>query len=257
MVSVVRVLSIGMSALLHGGALLYLVSAPAGSRGALDVGSGQDMLMVEQGIAIEGLSQIGDLVEAVEAREVQPVEAQAAVQPVEEVKTAELEPPPEVVAQEKPPELLEKSEVITSKAEEVEEQEILREAPPEREVKPMEVAAVQPVEALAPVEQQVQSKKQEGGDPTLRMAYLGKLRGQIERRKLNPNSRDQGTVVVRFVIEPDGRVSSRQVAQSSGSKRLDDAALASIERASPFPPFPEGVGTQAIVVNLPFRFFTR
>ena len=39
----------------------------------------------------------------------------------------------------------------------------------------------------------------------------------------------------------------------------DAAAIvaATIDRASPFPPFPNGLGEPNIVVNVPFRFMTR
>ncbi|NKB16676.1 MAG: TonB family protein [Sphingomonadales bacterium] len=124
-------------------------------------------------------------------------------------------------------------------------------------IKTREVAAVDPIPEMAVVEPKTMSAKKSGGDPTIRLAYLGKLRSRIEEKKVNPNSRDAGIVVVRFTVDAKGTLVSSEVASSSGSKRLDDAALAAVARASPYPPFPDGIDTSTIVVNVPFRFITR
>ncbi|MCC6642900.1 MAG: TonB family protein, partial [Deltaproteobacteria bacterium] len=46
-----------------------------------------------------------------------------------------------------------------------------------------------------------------------------------------------GTVTVRFVIEPDGSLARESLAveASSGSPILDRAAMATVDRAAPFP----------------------
>lgn len=234
----------GLSALMHSALALSFVTFEAGGR-SYEAGDGADLFHLEQGIAVEGLSQIGEASEIVETANETPVEAQAAVTPE---NTPVTEPPPE---------LKEASEVITAKADVVDEQEVLQEKPPEEKPKPPEVAAAAAIPEAVVVEEKSAAAKQTGGDPTLRMAYLGKLRTNIERKKVNPNTRDSGTVVVRFTVNSLGKLVSREVATSSGSKRLDDAALTAIERASPFPPFPDGLGAPTIVVNVPFRFMTR
>ncbi len=248
----------GLSGLMHAAVALAFVSVDAGER-AFEAGEGSDVFHIEQGIAVEGLSQIGEATEVVQSANDVPMEAQAAVaaqQPPEPEPLKE-PPPEEIKAVEPPPELVEKSEVITAKAEEVDEQEILRETPPVEQVKPQEVVAADAIPEAVVVEEKSAAAKQTGGDPTIRMAYLGKLRSNIERKKVNPQTRDSGTVVVRFTVDQLGQLLSREVATSSGSKRLDDAALSAIERASPFPPFPKGLGAPNIVVNVPFRFITR
>lgn len=250
----------GLSGLMHAALALSFVTLDAGGR-AYEEGDGSDLFHLEQGIAVEGLSQIGEASEVIQTANDVAREAQAAVAAQSQPPEPEplKEPPPEdIKAVEPPPELVEKSEVITAKAEEVDEQEILRETPPPVEqVKPQEVAAADPIPEAVVVEEKSVAAKQSGGDPTIRMAYLGKLRSTIERKKVNPQTRDQGTVMVRFTVDSLGQLVSREVATSSGSKRLDDAALAAIERAAPFPPFPNGLGTPSIVVNVPFRFMTR
>jgi protein TonB len=89
------------------------------------------------------------------------------------------------------------------------------------------------------------------------MAYLGKLRKTLERHKVNPRSRLAGTVLIRFTVGPTGQVLSREVRQSSGSKLLDDAAMAALDRASPFPPMPQELAHGPLEVQVPFKFITR
>lgn len=248
----------GLSGLLHAALALSLVTIDAGGR-AYEAGDGSDVFHLEQGIAVEGLSQIGEASEVVQAANDVPMEAQAAVAapPPPDLEPPKEPPPEDVTSVEPPPELVEKSEVITAKAEQVEEQEILREKPPVEDVKQPQVVPMEAIPEQVVVDEKAAAAKQTGGDATVRMAYLGKLRSTIERKKVNPRSSDQGTVVVRFTVDAHGKLVSREVATSSGSKRLDDAALAAIERASPFPPFPDGLGAPTIVVNVPFRFMTR
>jgi protein TonB len=88
-------------------------------------------------------------------------------------------------------------------------------------------------------------------------AYRGKLFTHISSKKLNPRSRDAGVAVVRFTVGPGGELVSREIATSSGSKILDDAAIASIDRAAPFPPMPSDVKNEPMVVSVPFRFTVR
>lgn len=257
MASGLKIATWTFSGLLHAALVLSLVSFDAGGR-AFEEGDGADLFHMEQGIAIEGLSQIGEASEVIQSANDVPVEAQAAVAAVTPPEPQQEPPPEEIKTVEPPPEVVEKSEVITAKAEVVEHQEVLRETPPPvEEVKPPEVVAADAVPEAVVVEEKSAAAKQQGGDPTIRLAYLGKLRSNIERNKINPQTRDSGTVVVRFTVDKLGKLVSREVASSSGSKRLDEAALAAIERASPFPPFPTGLATPSIVVNVPFRFMTR
>lgn len=246
----------GISALLHAGLALSFVTIQAGSR-SFEAGDGTDILRIEQGIAIEGLSQLGEIAEVEQAAQETPVEAQAAVAPQMATAATE-EPQQEIKPTEPPPEIVEKSEVIASKVEPVEEQEILRETPPPVEpVRMQEVAAVEPVQQVVVAEEKTSSANKKGGDASLRAAYLGKLRGQIERKKIKPNSDDTGTVVVRFTVDAKGNLVANEIASSSGSRKLDEAALAAIQRSSPFPPFPNCLGSPTMVVSVPFRFITR
>jgi protein TonB len=233
-----RALTYLISMLLHGGVVAFFLATPGGA--SLDSGTGEDTFVIEQGIAIEGLSRVGEAEVSVEAVEAPPQVLQSAP-PVEEVKPVE-EDVQHVVGSDVGPE----------------QEKITKEPEPEKieEPKPEQLAAVQQTE-LAVDEQKASGKKQEGGDATAMSAYRGKLFSHISGKKINPRSREAGIVVVRFTVGPAGELVSREIATSSGSKTLDDAAIASIDRAAPFPPMPSDVKNEPMVVSVPFRFTVR
>ena len=109
----------------------------------------------------------------------------------------------------------------------------------------------------AAAQQESSGEEKKGGDTTDQSAYLGELRFQLERSKVNPRTTFVGTAVVRFRISADGEVISREIVKSSGSKVLDDAALASIQKASPFPPIPNNLQREQLEVSVPFKFRVR
>ena len=69
--------------------------------------------------------------------------------------------------------------------------------------------------------------------------YPGKVMGRIARvRKPRVNSR--GTAVISFSISANGGLGRVSVARSSGSAALDNAAIAVVRKAAPFPVPPAG-----------------
>ena len=58
-------------------------------------------------------------------------------------------------------------------------------------------------------------------------------------------------VHVHFVVTASGQVASVRIARSSGSPALDTAALATVRRAAPFPPIPEGAGRSNWAFSVP------
>ncbi len=224
----------------HGAVAGFFMISPGGA--SLDEGSGEDTFVVEQGISIEGLDKSGEAEVNVTAVEAPPPVLQAAP-PVEEVKPIE-EDVQHVIGSETGPE----------------QEKVVREPEPEelKEPQPEEkVAAVEQLEV--PIEEQrAAGAKQSGGSTTALSAYRGRLFTHITKKKLNPRSREVGTVVVRFTVGPQGELISREIATSSGSKLLDDAAVASIDRAAPFPAMPsEANHTGPLVVSIPFKFSVR
>ncbi|AHB49252.1 biopolymer transporter TonB [Hyphomicrobium nitrativorans NL23] len=100
-------------------------------------------------------------------------------------------------------------------------------------------------------------EEKKGGDATIVGLYLGKINEQVQRSKVNPRSRRTGTVVVKFTVGTDGALLSKDVMTSSGAEVLDRAAIAALERASPFPPIPPDVSRDPMTFTQSFRFVVR
>jgi protein TonB len=216
-------------------ALAFITSEPATS--AFDEGSGSDAFSTDLTISIEGSSMLGGAEEVVEAVDIAPVQEMVATEPVET----------------KDPEL---KDIVTAAESPTEAPMEVEQDKPVEEEKPVEVTATEIAPTVAAEQQNVGSKLT-GGEVTARRAYMGEIAKKLQKNKVNPRSRETGTVMVRFTVDPKGEILSRTVAQSSGSKLLDDAALASLERAAPFPPVPGGDAGGPIELQVPFRFLTR
>ena len=247
-----------LSVLMHAAVGAALVLPPSGGGSAYEAGEGDDLFVTDTGIAIEGIG-FGDSIQSTEAVEVENQEASVAQPEVAEVKAPEaVEEQPQEVLEELP----EDQEVITSMAEDAPalEAEPLRELEePVVEERPQEaqVATLEQVQQVALKEEIVAGAKQRGGDTTERRRYLGKLRQHLERKKVNPRSKRTGTVEVRFSVGASGEVLTLEVVTSSGSEVLDNAAVASIEKAAPFPARPDAMSNEPLVVSVPFRFSIR
>lgn len=88
--------------------------------------------------------------------------------------------------------------------------------------------------------------------------YPGKIVAKLRRALRYPSEarsrRLNGVVQVRFVVGSSGDVGSVGLAASSGSPILDKAALATVQRAAPFPPIPEGAGRSSWSFTVPLAF---
>lgn len=235
-----RLIAVVLSVLVHGsiGYAMWPQLQEANSE-ALDLGKGTDIVLVEQGIAEEGISKLGDAMETIETAEIVPV--QAAPPPPEEVKPDELR------------------DVIASEESTVEQQVVKTdEPPPIKEPPPPEaVKAQSQPEQVAVVTQQSSGEAQSGGNAKMLGLYLGQINDHVQRAKVNPRSSVAGTVIVRYIIDVDGKLLSKEVAKSSGSKVLDDAATAALDRAAPFPPIPPEVSIKPLAFTQPFKFVMR
>jgi protein TonB len=91
-------------------------------------------------------------------------------------------------------------------------------------------------------------------------AYQAKLAAHLRRFRTFPaEAREKGisgTAIVRFTVASSGAVTAASLAKSSGAGILDQAAVAMVRRASPFPPMPAGLGS-SLTVNVPVRFDLR
>ncbi|MEM7398355.1 MAG: TonB family protein [Pseudomonadota bacterium] len=285
-----------VSIAVHGLLVLALVM-PGSDGAALEEGSGNDIMVVEQGISIQGIAKLGEDMVSVDAVEAPPMMASAAqpleqveavqevqelpvedipeVQPVQDMVLAsaagpesDLIQPEEELLVEPDPDLLEQADAEPIKEpieeQEIEEKKIVEEIQepveePDRELEyqplPQQVAAVAQQTIIAMRESS--GIELRGGDATAHRAYLGKLRTHLEGSKVNPRTRRVGTAIVRITVKSGGELVSHEIVKSSGSKELDNAAVASVKRAAPFPSIPANVGLETVTVSVPFRFTIR
>lgn len=84
--------------------------------------------------------------------------------------------------------------------------------------------------------------------------YLSIVRQKIEEKKEYPvfarNQGIEGTVRLRVTISSNGQIDEIKIVKSSGEKILDQAAVSTITKASPFPSFPEDLKTSSMQVEL-------
>jgi len=259
------------------GAFAFFMLMPSGGA-ALEQGAGEDIMVVEQGLVLEGFAKLGEdqvTIEEVQAPPVQmaiaqplpeevkqpveqeelPVEEPEEVKPVEErqVIASETGPDQEDVRPPDPEQMDEpEPDEITEPV-----QEVVKERKPEEIEQPLpeQVATLQQESIAAQRESSGTQKK--GGDTTAHTAYLGKLRSHLEKNKVNPRTEIIGTTVVHFTVGADGEITSRKIVKSSGSKVLDNAALASIDKSAPFPPIPKNLNRNQLEVSVPFKFTVR
>jgi protein TonB len=83
--------------------------------------------------------------------------------------------------------------------------------------------------------------------------YAGIVRARIARNRPSPSGR-RGTAVIAFAIGQGGNLRFVRLARSSGDNVLDEAAVASVRRAAPFPPPPPGMSAAQLTFSIPFRF---
>ncbi len=78
---------------------------------------------------------------------------------------------------------------------------------------------------------------------------------QVQRFPPRVRSLDDGAAAtIRFTLFKDGTVRNPEVTISSGSKALDNAALAAVRNAVPYPPFPDGQEGTSLRLELPIIF---
>ena len=84
--------------------------------------------------------------------------------------------------------------------------------------------------------------------------YPGLVQARLKRALRSPSGNQRGQVYVGFVVHADGSVGDIKIVGSAGSMALDAAALATVRRAAPFPPFPPDTDRSSWSFTLPLRF---
>lgn len=100
-----------------------------------------------------------------------------------------------------------------------------------------------------------QGKKDDGGSAAA-SKYPGLVQAKVTRAAKYPTKAKgkNGEALVSFVVGASGSVSRVALARSSGNPALDDAALAAVNRAAPFPPIPEAAGRSSWAFTVPVYF---
>jgi periplasmic protein TonB len=98
-------------------------------------------------------------------------------------------------------------------------------------------------------------KKSDGGSGAS-SKYPGQVQVRVNRASRYPSAAkgSDGEAYVTFTVAANGGVSRLNLSRSSGNAALDDAALAAVERAAPFPPIPEDAGRSSWTFTVPVAF---
>ena len=99
-----------------------------------------------------------------------------------------------------------------------------------------------------------------GGQATI-SSYFARVQAHLLRHRVYPpearSSGASGVARVIFALGRDGRVLSVSLAGGSGHSVLDQAAIAMVRRAAPFPPIPSEIATSRLEMGAPIRFDLR
>jgi len=89
-------------------------------------------------------------------------------------------------------------------------------------------------------------------------SYQAQVLAHLQRYRSYPaaakNAGIRGIATVRFSLSASGAVISASLARGSGAAVLDEAAVAMVRRASPFPPIPSGLGRSRMDFAAPIKF---
>lgn len=106
------------------------------------------------------------------------------------------------------------------------------------------------VASIASVAQQAASGN--GGDAEV-ARYPGEVLRKL-RRALRSTNGPRGEVVVRFTVSNNGQVSGVSIGRSSGNPAVDQAGVATVNRAAPFPPIPAQANRSSWTFDVPLAF---
>jgi protein TonB len=91
--------------------------------------------------------------------------------------------------------------------------------------------------------------------------WKSELVSRLERAKRYPSEAqsrgEQGVAQLAFSVDRSGGVHNARITRSSGSRSLDSATLALVERAAPLPPPPPEISGSEIAVSVPIRYNMR
>jgi periplasmic protein TonB len=113
---------------------------------------------------------------------------------------------------------------------------------------------------LPPVPQTTAPPKPHASPPEVNKWYGG-IMSRIQHHKAYPRIArmhgEEGEVELSFSIDREGRVITSRVSRPSGYDELDREAMATIQRAQPFPSAPAGAPGSTFNFTVPLRFSIR
>jgi protein TonB len=184
-------------------------------------------------------------VPAAKAGEPQPAEIPVAEAPVVEAAVTEApsspsaeaqapEPTPEPPAAEQGP-----APGVTTKPEQTSAASESREASEPRQAERAREVPQDAKPKQRPMTLGVAKQPARPANPLGARSYAGKVHAAIARHRRGSKA-GSGSATVTFSIGPAGGLRSASISRSSGRRELDQAALASVRNAAPFPPPPPG-----------------
>jgi protein TonB len=224
-----RLIGLSLALCLHGAVLYAFIARPGSGAGA--DGSGSDNFRVVAEVSLESADLFTQSKQDA-AADANPV--QAAPQPVPDKQEPKTEPPQmaetgvplETPRQEPPPEQQQTKPQMASVAAQAQDEQ-------------------QAATALAARRNELWSK------------YSAQVSSALEHFKVKTRTAKESDVLLQFTVAPSGRLLDRAVIRSSGTPVLDRAAIASLERAAPFPPFPPELSSSPLTFTVPFQFRIR
>ncbi|KCZ82587.1 TonB family protein [Hyphomonas adhaerens MHS-3] len=210
----------------------------AGAGGALVYLSGAEPAVIEKTSLRVALGSRG-------ASAGQPVEAVP-----QEAPDTQPEPPPEKRPEPKPKPKVPSPEPVAEPVQEPEPETLIEttETPePEPEKATSQPAAVAgnagQTGTVSDTEMDTDGEKDDAGYQAMLVSYDGIVLGHLARFKTFPPAArmrgEEGYVGVEFVIGRDGQMVKCRLLETSGSRRLDKAALSQLRSAAPYPAPPD------------------
>lgn len=186
------------------------------------------------------------------------------------------EPTPEQPVQAEPEPVVEKPEPIIEKKKERPKKEKRPEHKKFEHKKPMHEPIKEPTQKVEEPKTEVvpQSQPVKPAENTpvapkvdtnelenIEAQYLSKLRSQIEKNKVYPNSakrlNQNGKVYVTFIISKDGQITNIKINKSSNFEKLDEAALKILADIGSTEPIPKELNKTSWEITVPIVYQIR
>lgn len=178
-------------------------------------------------------------------------------------QTQETEPPPDAPPEPQQTEAVTPKPAPAPRPRPVAKKPVAAPPPPARE--PVETKAQTPPEESEPEPVQTAMAATElrpapdhGLIASLEDAYRAALRQAIEANKFYPKRasrlRREGSVIVDFTVDRDGRIHDVRVHRSSGTQMLDQAAVEAVKRLGRFQPIPPEIPRDLWSLQIPMDY---